>query len=175
MKPLLPLVACAVLAAALPAAAQKPPAPPSAATEIGELMKAGRHDEALKRAEARLKDNPRDAQVRFMRGVILAEQGKTVEAAAVFETLTQEFPELPEPYNNIALLHARAGRYEAARQALETALRNDPGYRPARLNLGDVLLRLALQAWETAAAVAPPDAALQRKLQLARELIAPAR
>ena len=129
----------------------------------------------LQRAAIAAAANPMDARLRFQHGVLLLDLGHDAEALQVFQRMGEDFPELPEPYNNIALLHARAGRFEAARQALETALRNDPGYRPARLNLGDVLLRLALQAWETAAAAAPPDAALQRKLQLARELIAPAR
>jgi Tfp pilus assembly protein PilF len=129
----------------------------------------------LQRAEAAAAANPLDARARFQYGVLLLELERDAQAMAVFQRLTEDFPELPEPYNNIALLQARAGRFEAARLALEVALRNDPSYRPARLNLGDVLLHLALQAWEAAAAAAPPDAALQRKLQLARELLAPSR
>jgi tetratricopeptide (TPR) repeat protein len=129
----------------------------------------------LQRAEAAAAANPLDARARFHLGVLLLDLERDAQALEVFQRLSEDFPELPEPYNNIALLHARAGRYEAARQALDVALRNDPSYRPARVNLGDVLLHLALQAWEAAAAAAPPDAALQRKLQLARELVAPSR
>ena len=97
------------------------------------------------------------------------------EAAAVFQALAQEHPELPEPHNNLALLHARAGRLEAARLALETALRNEPSNGTARLNLGHVHLQLAIQAWERAALGRPDDAALKRRLELARELAASAR
>jgi tetratricopeptide (TPR) repeat protein len=129
----------------------------------------------LQSAENAAAANPTDARQRFHYGVLLLELEHDAQALDVFQRLSEDFPELPEPYNNIALLHARAGRLDAARQALETALRNDPSYRPARLNLGDVLLRLALQSWEAAAAAAPPDAALQRKLERARELVAPAR
>jgi Tfp pilus assembly protein PilF len=129
----------------------------------------------LQRAASAAAANPMDARLRFQYGVLLLDLERDAEALQVFQRMAEDFPELPEPYNNIALLHARAGRFEAARQALETALRNDPGYRAARLNLGDVLLRLALQAWETAAAAEPPDTALQRKLRLARELIEPSR
>jgi len=141
---------------------------------LGTVAGAQENDAAqrLQRAESAAAANPMDARLRFRHGVLLLELERDAEAMQVFQRMGEDFPELPEPYNNIALLHARAGRYEAARQALETALRNDPGYRPARANLGDVLLRLALQAWEAAAAAEPPDAALQRKLQLARELVA---
>jgi Flp pilus assembly protein TadD len=170
VKPFFPLLACAVLATALPAAAQKPPPPPSAATEIGELMKAGRNDEALKRADARLKDNPRDAQVRFMRGVILAEQGKTVEAAAVFETLTQEFPELPEPYNNLAVIHAAQGRYDSAYRLLQQSLAAQPNYVTAYENLGDLYLSMAEQAYGKALALDADNRIAKVKLETAREL-----
>jgi Flp pilus assembly protein TadD len=170
VKPLLPLLACAVLAAAWPAAAQKPPPPPSAATEIGELMKAGRHDDALARADARLKDNPRDAQVRFMRGVILAEQGKTVEATAVFETLIQEFPELPEPYNNLAVIHAAQGRYESAWRLLQQALAAQPNYVTAYENLGDLYLSMAEQAYGKALGLDSGNLVAKAKLETTREL-----
>jgi Flp pilus assembly protein TadD len=169
VKPLLPLLACAVLAAAWPVAAQKPP-PPSAATEIGELMKAGRHDDALARADARLKDNPRDAQVRFMRGVILAEQGKTVEATAVFETLIQEFPELPEPYNNLAVIHAAQGRYESAWRLLQQALAAQPNYVTAYENLGDLYLSMAEQAYGKALGLDSGNRVAKAKLETSREL-----
>jgi hypothetical protein len=36
-----------------------------------------------------------------------------------FTELSQEYPELPDPYNNIALLLARAGRLNEALQALQ--------------------------------------------------------
>lgn len=170
MKPLLPLLACAVLAAALPAAAQKPPAPPSAASQIRDLMQAGQNDEALKRADARLQDNPRDAQVRFMRGVILAEQGKTVEATMVFEALIQEFPELPEPYNNLAVIHAAQGRYESAWRLLQQALAAQPNYVTAYENLGDLYLSMAEQAYGKALGLDADNRVAKSKLELTREL-----
>lgn len=169
MKPLVALIACAALAAALPLAAQTP-APPSAAAEVGALMQAGRKDEALARADARLKDNPRDAQVRFMRGVILTEQGKTVEATVAFETLTQEFPELPEPYNNLAVIHAAQGRYDVAHRLLQQALAAQPGYVTAYENLGDLYLSMAEQAYGKALGLDAGNRIAKAKLETAREL-----
>ena len=114
---------------------------------------------------------PRDAQLRFLLGVALMDLGRDTEALAHFTRMAQDYPELPDPYNNIALLQARAGRLEAARQALETALRNDPSHRAARLNLGQVHLMLAVQAWELAAAEGPLDTALLRRLEMVRALL----
>jgi hypothetical protein len=89
---------------------------------------------------------------------------------AVFQRMNEDFPELPDPLNNIAVLHAASGRLEPARAALEAALRNDAGHRAARENLADVYLRLAIQLWEGLASETPADAGLGRKLRLAREL-----
>lgn len=127
----------------------------------------------LQWAERRAAANPGDAQARFLVGVVLMDLQRDAEAMARFQELAQEYPELPDPQNNIALLHARAGRLEAARVALETALRNDPGHRLARLNLGHVHLMLAVQAWELAAAAGPLEPALQRTLDGARALLGP--
>lgn len=126
----------------------------------------------LQWAERQVAANPGDAQARFLVGVVLMDLQRDGEAMARFQALAQEFPELPDPQNNIALLHARAGRLEAARVALETALRNDPTHRLARQNLGHVHLMLAVQAWEQAAATGPLEPALQRTLEGARALLA---
>ena len=142
------------------------------ATEVQRLMRAGELPAALERAERASAADPGDAKLRFLNGVILMDLQRDAAALAVFERLTEDFPELAEPYNNIALLQARAGRLDEARAALETALRNDPSLRAARSNLGDVYLRLAMRTWESVAAEAPGDAGLQRRLRAAREIIA---
>lgn len=169
-KPTALATAVVALLLGAPVGAQKPPAPPSAAAQIAELMKAGRNDEALARAEARLKDNPRDAQVRFMRGVILAEQGKTVEATLVFERLIQEFPELPEPYNNLAVIQAAQGRYESAQRLLLQALQAAPNYVTAYENLGDLYLSMAQAAYGRALELDPNHRTAGPKLEATREL-----
>lgn len=112
------------------------------------------------------------AQSRFREAVALMDQQRDGEAMAAFEAITQDFPELAEPYNNIALLQARAGRLDEALAALHTALRNQPANATAQRNLGEIHLRLAIRAWEAAASAVPLDAGLARRLQLARELAA---
>jgi Flp pilus assembly protein TadD len=145
------------------------------AADVQKLVRNGDLGAALQRAETAVAAHPRDANVRFLHGVILLDLKRDDEAMAVFQRLTEDFPQLAEPYNNIALLHARAGRLDDARAALETALRNDPNQPTARQNLGDIYLRLAVQSWQAAASAAPGDAGLQRKLRMARELASTAR
>lgn len=143
---------------------------PAAAREIEQQYRRGETTQALQRLDAALAARPGDAAMRFLQGVLLAEAGQSGRAAAVFEGLTQEFPDLPEPHNNLAVLHAAANRLDAARAALETALQLDPAYRAAHENLGDVYVRLALRAYAGALDANRPEPALQRKLLLARDL-----
>jgi Flp pilus assembly protein TadD len=141
------------------------------AEEVRLLMTRGEHAAALQLAQRDAEARPRDPQARFLQGVVLMEMGRDDEALALFANLTQLYPELPDPMNNIALLHARAGRLDQAMTALQAALRSDPGHRTARANLGQVHLMLAVQAWERVAASGPLEPALQRKLEAARTLV----
>jgi Flp pilus assembly protein TadD len=145
------------------------------ADEVGELralIARGDLTAAMARADKAVAAQPRDAQLRFLRGVVLMDLGRDAQALDVFTLLTQEHPDLPDPYNNIGLLQARAGRPEAALAALQEALRCDPSHRTARANLGQVHLLLAVKAWEGLARSGPVDPALQRKLDAARTLLA---
>lgn len=142
------------------------------ARDVDDQLRRGDPPAALALVDAALSARPRDAQARFLRGLVLMEMRRDEPAQALFTQLHQEYPELPEPLNNLALLHARAGRLEEARMALESALRNDPGHRLARLNLAEVHLMLAVRSWELAAASAPLDARTRARLQAARDLSA---
>jgi tetratricopeptide (TPR) repeat protein len=96
---------------------------------------------------------------------------RRAEAKAVFTALSEDFPELPDPYNNLAVLLAAEGQLNEALAALQAALRNDPTHRTARENLGDVHLALAIQAWNAAqSGDDQTDAELRRKLRLARQI-----
>lgn len=144
------------------------------AAEIRALLASGEGDAALRRAERAAAAQPRDLALRFLQGVVLMDLQRDAAALAHFTAMTQDYPELPDPYNNIALLQVRAGRLELARQALETALRNDPAHLLARRNLGEVHLMLAVQAWELATASGPVDVALLRRLEEVRAVLAAA-
>jgi tetratricopeptide (TPR) repeat protein len=108
--------------------------------------------------------------MRFLRAVVLSESKRTAEAIDALTRMTEDFPELPEPYNNLAVLQAAQGQVDRARELLETALRHDPTYLTAHENLGDIHVRLALRAYERAAPGGRADATLQRKLRLTRDL-----
>ncbi len=137
--------------------------------EVQKLLAAGKNTEALQKADQYLNGKPRDPMMRFLRGISLSQAGRSAEAVTAFTKLTEDYPELPEPFNNLAVLYAQQGQYDKARNALEMAIRTNPSYATAYENLGDVYAKLASQAYskalqiDTRSAVAP-------KLAMVRDL-----
>ncbi|HYD78272.1 MAG TPA: tetratricopeptide repeat protein [Paucimonas sp.] len=154
------------LLAALSAA----PAFADEAADVSKLLRGGQLAEAMSKADAFLAQHPRDAQMRFLKGVILTEQNKQNEAIAIFTKLTEDFPDLPEPYNNLAVLYAASGQYDKARGALENAIRTNPSYATAYENLGDVHAKLASQAYDKALQLDSGNSAAKSKLTMLRSL-----
>ena len=146
---------------------------PAAADELQDiqaLLKQGNQAQALDRANAYLVSHPKDAQVRFLKGIALTEQNKTAEAIKVFTALTEDFPELPEPYNNLAVLYASQQQYDKARQALEMAIQTHPSYATAHENLGDIYAKMASDAYDRALKLDKSNSAAQTKLSLIKDI-----
>jgi Flp pilus assembly protein TadD len=162
----LPVLAAWLAAASVHAA--DPPADP--ARDIERLFRSGDTALAEQRLDQAISTQPGSPRLLFLKGVMLSETRREGEAMAVFERLTQDHPDLPEPYNNLAVLHAARGQLDRARELLEHALRQDPGYFAAQENLGDVFVRLAQRAYERASANPRAEPAVQRKLRLVRDL-----
>jgi colicin import membrane protein len=136
--------------------------------DVSKLAKAGKVVEALNKANEYLGKHPADPQMRFMKGVLLTEQGRSDEAISIFTKLTEDYKDLPEPYNNLAVLYAGKGDYEKARATLEKAIRTNPSYMTAYENLGDVYGKMASQAYDKALALGGNNAPVQSKLTLLR-------
>lgn len=141
--------------------------------DVNQLLRSGKLNEALTRADQYLASKPKDPQMRFLKGVVLTEAGRTAEAITTFTRLTEDYPELPEPYNNLAVLYAGQAQFDKARAALEMAIRTNPSYATAHENLGDVYAKLASQAYSRALQLDAANTAVQPKLALIRELFAP--
>lgn len=138
--------------------------------DVNQLLRSGKLTEALNKADQYLASKPKDPQMRFIKGVVLTEAGRTGEAITTFQKLTEDYPELPEPYNNLAVLYAGQSQFDKARAALEMAIRTNPSYATAHENLGDVYAKLASQAYSRALQLDANNTAVQPKLALIREL-----
>jgi tetratricopeptide (TPR) repeat protein len=166
-----PLRILANLLAGFVLAVAAQPAGAQTLADIQGLMKKGDMPQALKEVDRYIAAQPRDAQGPFTKGLILSEMGRSQDAIAVFTRLTENFPELPEPYNNLAVLYAQQRQYDKARTALEMAIHTHPSYSIAHENLGDVYAKLASQAYDKALQLDSSNKATQTKLSMIRELI----
>ena len=142
--------------------------------DVNRLIGAKQFPEALAKADKYLAGKPRDPQMRFLQGVIQGETAKTAEAIETFTKITEDYPELPEPYNNLAVLHASQSQFDKARATLEMAIRLNPRYATAHENLGDIYARLASQSYSRALQLDAGNASLPPKLALIGQLLAPA-
>jgi len=139
--------------------------------DINQMMRQGQLPQSLERIDKFLAGKPRDAQGRFLKGLILTELNRPGEAIQVFSKLSEDYPELPEPYNNLAVLYASQGQYEKARSALERSIRTHPSYATAHENLGDIYAKLASQAYDKALQLDSSNTAAKTKLAMIGEMI----
>ncbi len=122
---------------------------------IKKALQSGQLDQAAKLVQQERERAPKDVQMRFMEGVIQAQQGQTEKAIETFRQITQSQPELSEAYNNLGVLYAAKGRLEESKTYLEKALQTHPSYAAAHRNLSDVHSQLAKQNYAKALQVEP--------------------
>ena len=156
------------------------------AQAAGELEKAqqqwlqGHQAEAKKTLETALGEDPNNARMRFALALMRMESGETAQAEALLRRLTEDFPDLADPFNNLAVILAGRGEMDAAMEALQRAVTLQPEHVQAQENLGDVLLQLAARAYAVAAKPGPQSSVhaglkLRRTQELLRSLSTPAR
>src|ERR1043166_2052070 len=130
------------------------------------LIAKGQYEQALPKLDSPLSSGPQDAEARFTRGLVLVRLNRNDEAAKAFSDLTRDYPQLPEPYNNLAVIYAQQGEYEKAREALEASLATHPSYATAHENLGDVYAAMAGAAYSRALALNQQNAGARYKLSV---------
>lgn len=140
------------------------------AEDIQQLINSKRYAQALARADKFIASNPKDAQVRFLKGIIQTEMGQTNEAIKTFSALAADYPQLPEPHNNLAVLYAQQNQIDKARVALQMAIQTNPSYAIAHENMGDLYARLASQSYDKALQLENHNSNVKTKLKLVREL-----
>ena len=136
--------------------------------DVTRLLRSGQAPQAMIELERLLLARPKDVALRFLKGVMLSESQRTTEAVSTFKQLNQDHPDLPEPYNNLAVIYSAQGDYAAARAALEAALVANPSYAVAHLNMGEVQLQLARLSFMRAAQLDPTHPLPAKRLALLR-------
>jgi ketosteroid isomerase-like protein len=142
----------------------------AAAADVQALIADGRLQPALDQVEVDLARDKSDVTLQFLKGLILARMNRLDQAADIFQKITEEHPELPEPYNNLAVVHAARGDFEAAQQALQKAINTHPSYATAHENLGDIYAKMASQAYNHALQLDEANSSAKAKLALINDL-----
>jgi tetratricopeptide (TPR) repeat protein len=139
-------------------------------TEVRALINEGKFDKALSDVDDILAEEPENIQARFTRGIILTRMNRLKDAEIIFLQLINDHPELPEPYNNLAVIYASQGKYEKANEALKQAINTHPSYATAHENMGDIYAKMASQAYNQALELDNTNEAAREKLSLVNEL-----
>jgi len=134
------------------------------------LMEQGKPAKAIEQLDGFLTSNPDHAEARFLKGLILVNQDKLEAAIKIFEALTKDYPELPEPYNNLAVSYSALGRFDDARKALQSAITTHPSYATAHENLGNIYAMMAADAYNHALSLDKENTAARDKLALMSDL-----
>lgn len=176
-------VIAAMLLSSTALAQQAPPMAPTGPTtpivspgltpalaEAVDMIRDGQYVLAMAKIDSVLAADARNPQARFLKGVVQTDQQELDDAAVTFQQLTEDYPELPEPHNNLAVIWAQQGRYDKARTELEIALRANPDYAIAHENLGDVYARLAGAEYDRAVVLDKTNKSAIAKLALVRDL-----
>ena len=118
--------------------------------EIKLLLKNGKYKIAENIINGAIEENLNNPEILFYKGIIETNLGKTNKAIDKFRGLTERFPELPEPFNNLAVLYAEKGQFRLAKEILEQAIKTNPSYLTAHINLGDIFTKMASEAYNKA-------------------------
>ncbi|MBF0622475.1 MAG: tetratricopeptide repeat protein [Magnetococcales bacterium] len=144
--------------------------PEDALDRILSLADQEKYQEATDQLDRFLHTYPTNPQGQFLHGLLLTHMGKHKDAIRIFKQLTEAYPELPEPYNNLAVLYAEQGDLEQARMALLRAIKTDPVYSTALDNLGDIYALMATSAYTKALKMSKDSEETRAKLNLVNQL-----
>ncbi len=133
--------------------------------DVRKLLRQAKYPQALLLVNKGLSTNPRDPQMRFWQGFIFEQMGQPEMAQQVYLGITQEYPELAEPHNNLGVIYAAKGDYPNAKASLDAALRANPNYAAAHENMGDLLVNMARQSYERSLAIEPKQRDPAQKIE----------
>ncbi|WP_310643913.1 tetratricopeptide repeat protein [Limnohabitans sp.] len=139
---------------------------------VRQLLRQAKYPQALVLVDNALKTNPNDPQMRFWQAFLVEQMGQASVALPLYLSLTQDYPELAEPHNNLGVLYAAQGDYARAKVAIEAALRANPNYAAAHENMGDLMVQMARQSYERALRLEPAHRAPAKKIEALQPALA---
>jgi hypothetical protein len=139
-------------------------------TDVQRLISQEQYESALEMTEQELNGNSGNVTYRFLKGLILTRMDRLEDASEVFIEITLSNPDLPEPYNNLAVIYASQGEFDKAREYLQQAINTHPAYATAHENIGDIYAKLASEAYNHALELDRENVTARAKLTLVNDL-----
>ncbi len=139
--------------------------------DIQLLINQAEYEKALALTEKQLSVIKSYIKLQFMKGLILTRLDRYHDAEEAFIQITLDNPELPEPFNNLAVVYAAQGKYAEAEEALKNAINTHPSYATAHENLGDIYAKMASHAYNQALELDVRNTTAREKLSLVKELM----
>ena len=134
--------------------------------QVKKLLRQEKYERAVVLVDKYMAVNPRDPQMRFWKAWITDRTGDKQVALNMYLSLTQDYPEIAEPFNNLAVLYAAKGQFSVAKEALDAALRANPNFADAHENMGDVLIQLANYSYQRSLQINPTQRGVSRKITI---------
>lgn len=124
----------------------------SAATivELQRLIDQNSFSSATITGDQLLIEQPGNARIQFLTAYAYQMDRQTDRAKELYEKLIQEYPELPEPRNNLAMIYLNQGNSDKASQLLIDALNTNSSYSTAYNNLGRIYRGIASATYRQA-------------------------
>jgi len=138
--------------------------------EIQGLVNQGKLQDALEQTNQQLSKDRGNVTFLFLKGLILTKSNQLEQARQVFERLTEQHPDLPEPYNNLAVVYAALGEFDKAGGELQKAINTHPGYATVHENIGDIYAKMASRAYNQALQLHGENKSAKTKLSLISDL-----
>jgi len=141
-----------------------------------QMIKENKKKEAQVFINNYLKTNPNDPQMLFWKAKLLNESNTSAdkeEAFQLYMSLSDNYPELAEPHNNLGVIFASQGDYQKATHYFELALRANPSNALASENLADLYVQQAYKYYLNAANYDPANKAVKSKIEKLNSLISP--
>jgi tetratricopeptide (TPR) repeat protein len=95
-------------------------------------------------------EQPTNAKIQFLTAYAYQMDQQMNRAKELYEHLIQEYPELPEPRNNLAMIYLDKGNSDKASQLLIDALNTHSSYSMAYNNLGRIYRSIASATYRQA-------------------------
>jgi len=139
--------------------------------DVQRLLQEDAYDRALVVLNKQLSNSPRNAEVLFLKGVTLAKMARFNDAELVFSGLIEKHPELPEPYNNLAVIYAERGNFQEAEKVLGKAISKHRNYTALHDNLNKLYSKIATKVYDNVLMLVSKSYESQIKLALIDELL----